>query len=203
MAKRKSGRAHSRAAAIQDEARRVYSVLVRKLQEAIQASLDLGFRFCDHEKVLDAARALKYALADPRLQNCDLVHKLLEDFETEYHGAATQDLDEAMKKIVARCKAVLTDLKTPHPRGSRARSARQNVVLRTQAAIAHKLKSPGASMTACAKAAKIPRKTLGDQSEWREWSQKIEDAVRSRRLGSVRSQFDKRIGRVAATASSP
>lgn len=75
----------------------------------------------------------------------------------------------------------------------RTRSTKKDTELKTMAAITYKARHPTASEGDCAEAVEMPRTTLRQQPEWKEWVPKIEAAAASGKLPEIQAAYDKRI----------
>lgn len=118
-----------------------------------------------------------------------------------WHEGQGVDWDAAVAELRAIEAAALQAEGTRKPAAGtrkRARSTKQDVVLKTHAAITYKAEHPTATEEECAKAANIPRTTLGQQSDWNEWVPKIEKAAASGNLTRLRTALDKRTGELVA-----
>jgi hypothetical protein len=143
----------------------------------------------------DAARSILFDVA-----TCDLFgDKIGGGFE--WGDAHPVKIDPI---IISRLEHAISLLGTsPEPAANppkkRHRSKKQDVVLKTQAAIVYKAEHPEATEEECAAKATIPRTTLAGQPTWIEWVPKIEQASATGKLIGLRAELDKRTGELVAT----
>lgn len=77
---------------------------------------------------------------------------------------------------------------------ARKRATKKETVLKTFAAILHKMENPGATLGECAAAADISKSTLQQRDDWVEWRQRVETALANGEIAKLKSQFDARTG---------
>lgn len=121
-----------------------------------------------------------------------------------------RDLDEEwLKEVRAAAKSLMdfaraaprpgaTPEAPPDPTKKRTRSTKKDVVLKTHAAILHKIQHPDATEEQCAAAANIPRTTLTQQSVWTEWVPMIEQASVTGTISKLQAKWDRRLGELVA-----